>query len=131
MTDAALSDLDPRLLTLAGAFVSQVNTTIAPSTCKIIVTWRDPAAQNAAHAKGLSKACAGQSPHNCVDSDGTPCSRAFDFAIIDPVDGYVTDGTDHRYTTAGTVAVGLGLKWGGDFVSFKDYDHCELADWQS
>lgn len=123
--DSNFNDLCSELQPLAKAFLFQCNKLF---DTKIIVTWRDPLAQNACKAKGLSNASAGKSPHNCTLSDGTPGSKAFDFAIY--LNGtYITNGTDPRYTQAGAIWKALGQKWGGDFIH-PDYDHCELANWQ-
>jgi peptidoglycan LD-endopeptidase CwlK len=94
-----------------------------------IVTWRDPEDQDAAKAAGLSNAAAGQSPHNCVNSNGKPASRAFDYAIFD--NGiYIKNGQDPRYAQAGAIGKSLGLVWGGDWLH-PDWDHLELADWKN
>lgn len=128
MTDRNLADLDLELKPLAATFVSLSNAKIAPSKCVIIVTWRDPVAQDAAHKAGLSNAAAGQSPHNLM-VDGKPASKAFDFAIFH--DGaYVSDGADERYKQCGEIAEGLGLGWGGRWRK-PDYDHVEVRDWKT
>lgn len=134
MTDRNFFHLCPDLQSLAQTFLSQVNAELVkklpPSTCKIVVTWRDAAEQGAAYDKGLSNARAGQSPHNCTLPDGTPASKAFDFAILESSGAYVTNGTDSRYTAAGKIAEELGLVWGGRF-SHPDFDHIELANWKT
>lgn len=135
MTDRNLNDLHPVLRTLATQFLTKVNAAIAPSKAAIVVTWRDGAAQDAAHAAGLSKAGSGHSPHNVVTAAGFPASCAFDFAVFDPEGTYITDGHDLRYTTAGGVAVGMGLEWAGDWTVATDgcgpdYDHVELKNWR-
>lgn len=129
MADANLLDLCLELQPLADQFLTQVNAAIAPSTCKISTTWRDPVAQQAAYDAGLSKAKTGQSPHECT-LDGEPSSKAFDWSIFSPEGAYVTNGQDERYTTAGHIAEGLGLVWGGTF-STPDWDHAELVDWRN
>lgn len=118
-------DLQPK----SQQFIKLVNDAIVPSTCRITVTYRDAAAQNSAKACHLSNAAAGQSPHNCVNADGLPASRAFDYAIINPDGSYCKDGTDNRYTIAGRIAEGLGLAWGIHFPK-PDFDHCEVKDWR-
>lgn len=94
-----------------------------------IVTWRSPADQDKAKAAGLSKACAGQSPHNCCDADGNPASRAFDFGIFEDNGAYVTDGNDSRYAQAGNIGIKLGLNWGGNWHT-PDFDHLEMPDYK-
>lgn len=127
MTDSNLDDLDLRLQPIAKQFLVLCNEHF---TTKITVTYRGSDEQDAAHAAGLSNALAGQSPHNCVDANGKPASKSFDWAIFESDGTYVTDGTDERYKNAGTVAKTLGLKWGGDFLH-PDYDHAEMINWHS
>jgi hypothetical protein len=136
MTDRNLSDLDPAFQSVAQQFIDQCNTAIAPSSMRPIVTWRDAADQNEAEACGLSKAGAGQSPHNCVDANGNPASRALDFGVFAPNGSYVTNGTDSRYAQCGAIAVGLGLVYGGDWTVATDgcgpdADHIEVKDWRT
>lgn len=131
-----LLELDPRLQPIAQAFLKDSNASLAPSKCVITVTWRNPEAQNAAHAAGLSNAAAGHSPHNCVDINGNPSSRAFDYAILDKDGHYVTNGEDSRYATTGQIGKNLLLVWGGDWTMEKDhcnpdYDHLQMINWKS
>lgn len=134
MIDRDLKDLCPELQVLAPIFITKCAT--AGITVKAIVTYRSPAEQNKVKSQGLSNAPAGQSPHNHLDPDGKPCSLAFDFAIFDH-GGYVMDGTDRRYAQAGAIAKGLGLEWGGDFISphtgkpKPDWDHVQISNWRS
>ncbi len=129
MTDSNIHDLCPELLTKYRQWLIECHA--VPLAVKAIVTWRSGVDQDAAQAAGLSKACAGQSPHNCIDTAGLPSSRAFDFAVFDEDGNYIKDGTDWRYTKAGEIAKSLGLVWGGDFVHAKpDYDHIEIFNWK-
>src|ERR1700733_3525118 len=98
---------------------------------KAIATWRSALDQDAAKAEGLSNAAAGQSPHNCTDANGNPASKAFDFACFDLTGKYITDGADHRYQQAAEIGKALGLAWGGDWESFKDFDHMEMKGWNT
>jgi hypothetical protein len=136
MTDRNPTDLDPALQPIAAKVMMAGNAAIAPSKVAITVTWRSPSDQQAAKAAGLSKAGAGQSPHNCTLADGTPAARAFDFAIFDENGAYVTDGRDSRYAAVGQIAVAAELEWAGNWTLEKDgcepdYDHCQMANWRS
>jgi hypothetical protein len=136
MTDCALTDLDPCLQPLAQQWLDQTNTSIAPSKCRITVTWRDANDQNVAKACGSSKAGSGQSPHNYTLPDGTPASRAFDFAVFDPDGNYIKDGTNPAYSTAGQIAENLGLEWGGRWTIDQDgcgpdFDHIQMINWRT
>lgn len=126
MTDADVTHLSPELLPIYREWVMQCNN--AGIAVKAIVTWRSSADQNAAKAKGLSNAAAGQSAHNCCNEDGSPASKAFDFACFDENGDYITDGTDDDYRQAGEIGVQLGLVWGGNFHSIFDPDHLELPN---
>lgn len=136
MADRSLSDLDPAFQPVAQQFLDACNAAIAPSSVRPIVTWRDAADQNAAEECGLSKAGAGESPHNCVDANGNPAARALDFGVFAPDGTYVTRGEDDRYAQCGTIAVGLGLVYGGNWTPETDgcdpdADHVEIAAWRS
>jgi len=128
MTDANLNDFCPDLQILYKEWLRQC--TAAGLNTHAIVTWRDPADQDAAKAEGLSNAAAGQSPHNCCDATGNPASKAFDFGIFKADGSYVTNGTDAHYIQAGEIAEGIGLVWGGRWIH-PDYDHIEMADWKT
>lgn len=126
MTDSDIHHLCPELLLIYREWMMQC--TENGLVVRAIVTWRNAAEQNAAKAQGLSNAAAGQSPHNCCDSDGRPFSKAFDFAVFQ--NGvYITDGEDRRYTRAGEIGEKLGLQWGGRW-HHPDYDHLELRNWK-
>ncbi len=132
MIDVAPTDLCPLLQRLLPAFV-QANANIG-LTIRCGTTYRDSIAQNAAKAAGQSNASAGHSPHNCVGPSGEPYSKAFDFSVIRD-GGYVSNGADQAYATAGAIAKSLGLEWGGDWTVEKDkcppdYDHVQLPDWR-
>lgn len=124
---ALMSQLDDRLIPLAEQFLAQCKA--AGLDCRITVTWRGEAAQNAAKAANLSRAKFGDSPHNCHDQDGQPCSRAFDFAIFR--DGeYVKNGSDSAYSKAGQIGEKLGLTYGGRWHT-PDFDHLQLPNWRN
>lgn len=110
---------------------------------------RSDEAQRRAYSRGYSNAGPGDSPHNCVDAAGRPCSRAVDF-VLHPILVRVTPaGTDSRYPNLweqGTdearqawldleAAAGLAglrrvrIKRRGRLV--PDLPHCELPEWRS
>lgn len=133
---ADINQIDPAFRPLVSRWLFAV--AAAGLYARITVTYRDAADQNQVEAEGLSNAGAGQSPHNCVDADGNPASRAIDFAIFK--DGtfsdYITNGSDPRYAQAGQIAIGLGMWWGGSWTKAvdgcgPDYDHIEMANWQT
>ena len=134
MTDRDINDCCKELQAIIPAWKSRC--AAAGISVKPIVTYRDDADQEKAKEECLSKAGPGQSPHNCVDADGNPASKAFDFGVFEEDGTYVTDGTDPRYAKAGYIAKQLGLEWGGDWTIEKDgcnpdFDHLQLANWKS
>jgi hypothetical protein len=143
VTDKNICDLDLRLQPVAIKGMTMANNMLAPSKAAITVTWRSGADQNRVQAAGLSRATAGNSPHNCCSADGvTPAAKAFDFAVLDENGAYVTDGTDPRYATVASVVLeagqdmGLPLTWGGNWTPATDgcepdFDHIEITGWRT
>jgi peptidoglycan LD-endopeptidase CwlK len=128
MSDRDVNHLCPELLPIYREWLIRCHA--AGLAVKVICTWRSAEEQNIAKAKGLSRASAGNSPHNCVDANGKPASKAFDFAVFDENAAYVTDGKDDRYTQAGEIGEDLGLIWGGKFKSLFDPSHLEMPNWK-
>lgn len=134
MASRLLTDLDPRLQPLCREFLAQC----AAQGIKAGVdcTYRSEAEQNDDYAKGrtapgsiITNAQGGQSAHNCTLPDGTPAARAFDIYIQNP-DGSLNWNTKSLpWEQAGEIGRSLGLQWGGDFNSIKDFPHFELKDW--
>lgn len=90
---------------------------------RIISGLRTYAEQDALYAKGrtapgpkVTNARAGFSNHNF----GT----AWDIGLFEGKK-YLTDSP--LYKEIGEISRSLGLKWGGDFKSFKDYPHYEVS----
>lgn len=124
MADRNLDDLHPLLEPLCKQFLAECK---ASSVNAIITeTWRDPVREDQLHAQGITAATSKSCKH-CFTINGKPAGKAFDFAILDESNRMVQDGTDERYSLAGQIAVKLGLIWGGNFHTVKDYDHCEIA----
>lgn len=131
---ADLTQLDPSFLPEVQEFTERC--TNAGLHVNITVTWRGAAAQDLAKANGLSKAGAGQSPHNCIDAEGNPAARAIDFAVLDDKGNYIKNGTDPRYRQAGEIAESLGLFWAGRWTEIlnrcePDWDHIQMRDWKN
>lgn len=123
MTDSNLDHLHPTLKALAELWLAEYHA--LGRRAKITSTWRSPADQQKAFDSGLSNAKPGQSKHEFM-LDGKPAAKAFDFSLYNEDGEYITDGTDDWYAEAGEIGKRLGLVWGGDFKSFKDYDHLEM-----
>ena len=92
----------------------------------ITTTYRSPAEQQVLYAQGRT------APGQIVTQlDGVTKlsnhnhqpSRALDFAVT--IGGVIT-WDEAEYKKAGPYFRVRGLKWGGDWVSFKDYPHVEL-----
>ncbi|QEL14804.1 M15 family metallopeptidase [Limnoglobus roseus] len=131
MNDRDINHLHPDLQPLCRKWLAQCHEQVIDSF--VIYTWRSPAEQDALYAQGrtapgkiITNAKGGQSKHNFTLPDGTPASKAFDFAIRRK------DGTlnwsvgSSEWKAAVAIGKALGLIWGGDFRSIIDSDHFEL-----
>lgn len=103
-----------------------VNLMLRFSTFDLTVTCghRNEADQEAAFNEGKSKAHFGQSRHNSLPS------LAIDVCPY-PI---CWDSADKRWKLMGDLAkkcadlIGISIRWGGDFTSFKDYPHIEIKE---
>lgn len=121
MNDLAL--LHPDLQPMAREFLMQcANSGI---NAKITETFRSPEREDELHAQGITKAT-GLTCKHCFMLDGTPASKAFDFALYDAHNGYIKDGTDPLYLQAGEIGEGIGLIWGGRWAH-PDWDHFQIT----
>lgn len=93
---------------------------------KITETWRDPAREDALHAKGITSAT-GLTCKHCFMLNGKPASKAFDFAIYNTHGDYIADGADQLYLKAGELGESIGLEWGGRW-HHPDFDHHQLKE---
>lgn len=123
MTDRNLDDLHPLLEPMCKQFLAECEVKLL----KVIITetWRSPEREDELHAQGIT-AATGRTCKHCFTINGTPASKAFDFAVLDENNRMVTDGRDDRYTLAGHIAKVIGMIWGGSFTH-PDPDHCEIA----
>ena len=95
-----------------------------------ICTWRSLDEQAKLAKSGASGRSHG--PHNYVDAQGHPASKAFDFALI--INGklcwdtHIDADHDRRpdYEECGKIGEDLGLVWGGHWKSLVDCDHLQL-----
>lgn len=136
MSDRLLSDLHPILQPLAQRFLD--NCKAAGIDAFIDQTYRNETDQNNDYAKGrtasggiITNAQYGQSPHNCVDSDGNPAAKAFDFAIQDATGVLDWDASDPEWQAAIKIGEALGLISGSCFHSLVDSPHFELPNWKN
>ena len=131
MNDRDLNHLHPALQPLCRRWLATCHQQAIDSF--VTYTWRSAGEQDALYTLGrtapgkiVTNARGGQSPHNFTLPDGTPASRAFDFAIRRK------DGTlnwsvgSSEWKAAVAIGKALGLVYGGDFQSIKDFDHFEL-----
>jgi peptidoglycan L-alanyl-D-glutamate endopeptidase CwlK len=129
MASRNLTDLDSTLQPLAREFLAQCAS--ANITAAIDCTWRSGEEQNDDYAKGVTKAKAGESPHNCVDATGNPAARAFDIYITNP-DGTLNWNTASLpWEQAVQIGLGLGLISGSNFKDIIDFPHFELPNWRN
>ena len=135
MTDKSLADLDPSLQPLAQQFIDTCHA--GGINVFLTETYRSSAEQDADYAKGrsapggiITNARGGQSPHNCVLDDGTPASKAFDFAITGENGKLDWNATDSSWQKAISIGESLGLISGSTWHSIKDNPHMELPNWK-
>lgn len=90
--------------------------------CSILVGHRGEEAQNLACAEGNSRTPWPTSRHNCMPSEAVDVSPY-------PVDWDDIEGFKvfAAYVKSRADALGIKVKWGGDFVSWKDWDHWEIC----
>lgn len=129
MSSRDISDLDPILQPLAQEFLAQCQA--HGINAHIDCTYRSGEEQDADYAKGVTKAKAGQSAHNCVNIQGNPASRAFDIYLINTDGSLNWDTTSPVWQQQAKIGKALGLIWGGDFINIKDYPHWELPNWRN
>lgn len=129
MPSRRLEDLHPELQPLARQFLDQC--TAAGLRILITCTYRSPAEQAELYASGrtkpgpvVTKAKPGQSAHN-FQVKGLPAARAFDIVPLDAKGKAIWDAANPAWKTAGAIATGLGLDWGGTW-KFKDLPHIQL-----
>lgn len=121
--DKKLQGVHPTVAAKARQLISQAYKEGIP----IIITqgFRSVEEQNELYAQGRTKpgkivtnARGGYSYHNF--------GLAFDFAVLNP-DGSVNWNVDAKWKRVGQIGKSLGLEWGGDWTSFKDYPHFQYT----
>lgn len=135
MNDRLITHLDPALQSLCRQFL--INCHTDGINAIITETYRSSADQDAYYAHGrtlsghiITNARGGQSPHNYTLPDGSPGSKAFDFAIVG-ADGILDwDASNTSWQHAIKIGETLGLVSGSTFHSIKDSSHMELPNWK-
>jgi peptidoglycan L-alanyl-D-glutamate endopeptidase CwlK len=121
--DKTLQDAHP----FVAAKARQLITEAYKEGINIIITQglRTIEEQNELYAQGRAKpgkivtnAKGGESYHNF--------GLAFDFAVFN-ADGSVNWKVDDKWKRVGQLGKSLGLEWGGDWTSFKDYPHFQYT----
>lgn len=111
-----------RLATCDQRLQDLFNDVIKVRDCSIMVGYRCKEDQDLACAAGKSKAAWPTSLHNCQPS------KAVDVAPWpirwEDIDGFRLFAA---YVKERAAALGIGIRWGGDFTNLKDYDHFELT----
>lgn len=135
MASRKISDLHPDLQVLCKQHLQQCED--AGIHLLITCTYRSNEEQESLYAQGrtkpgpiVTKAKAGESKHNAVDSEGKPCARAYD--VVPLKDGkpiWGTEGEDGRiWEVVGKCGMSLGLNWLGVSTTFKEFPHFELKE---
>ncbi len=113
-----IATLEPRVQVMAEAFLAKANAFLEPSgvIAKVISGTRTYAEQDALYAKRpkVTNARGGYSNHNF--------GVAFDIGLFKGSD-YLEDSP--LYESIAPIGKQIGLEWGGDWKSIKDYPHYE------
>lgn len=125
MSSRSLTDLHPAFQSKAVEFVSSA--TKAGLDVLVYCTLRSMSEQADLYACGrtkpgniVTKARPGQSAHNF--------GLAFDGAPL--IQGRIAWNDHDSWQTYGRVAADLGLEWAGTWISFKEFPHVQLPNWQ-
>lgn len=136
MSSRLITDLHPVLQPLAIQFVYECH--LQDVNAFITQTYRSSAEQEDDYAQGrttpghiVTNARAGQSPHNCIDANGNPAAKAFDFGIKNSDGSLNWNPSSKAWQTAIKIGENLGLVSGSTWHSIKDNPHLELPNWQS
>lgn len=134
MSDRQISHLCLELQPLAQQFLDNCKT--AELDVFFTETYRSSADQDHDYEIGrtlpghiITNARGGESPHNCTLPDGTPASKAFDFAIQDESGILDWDASDPDWQKAIGIGEALGLVSGSIWHIISDAPHFELKDW--
>lgn len=129
------TDLSPELQPLCQQFLTSCKA--VGINAFITETYRSPAEQDLDYAQGrttpgniITNARRGESPHNTTLVDGTPASKAFDFAIQTDSGELDWNASDSAWQIAIKIGEALGLISGSTFHSIKDAPHMELPNWE-
>lgn len=115
--------LHPKLQLIAAEFENKCRE--AGLNVLITETFRTKAEQDALYAKG--RTAPGSIVTNCKYPMSPHCwGVAFDFCRN--IKGKEYDDSDGFFKKCGEIGKALGLFWGGDFKSFVDKPHLELAE---
>jgi peptidoglycan L-alanyl-D-glutamate endopeptidase CwlK len=147
MASRSISDLDPALQPLAQTFLDECKAdplfVAAGAECFLSCTYRSNAEQAEDWQKGrdangnvidkeaiITDEPPGHSAHNFTTAAGTPCARAFDFAIQLPGTKLDWSGTDPLWLRAISIGESLGLVSGSTWKSPVDRPHFEMKNWR-
>ena len=110
----------------------------------VVCTYRSGEEQNKEYARGrtvssgigvrpwrplgvtVTKARAGQSPHNCM-LNGKPAAKAYDIALFDGKT-YINNAKHPHWIIAGQIGEELGLRWG---AAWGDSPHFEMLEFST
>lgn len=129
MSSRDINDLCAELQPLAKEFLAQCQA--QGINVHIDCTYRSGEEQDEDYAKGVTKAKAGQSAHNCVDTQGNPAARAFDIYIQAQDSSLLWDTSDPLWQETVQIGEKLGLISGSTFSDIVDFPHFELPNWKN
>lgn len=133
MASRDINLLHPKLIPLCLLFLSTCRA--ADIDIFLTCTYRSNEEQDADYAKGrttpgniVTNAKGGESMHNFTLPDGTPASKAFDFAIKNRDGSVDWNASDPAWHKAIAIGIDLGLTSGSQWKSLKDNPHFELKE---
>jgi len=122
-TEKNLSTLQPGARGIFRPFVRRAMAVAAPMgvTLKVICGYRNETDQNAAKARGASKASWGYGWHNYGMAIDFGCFKGN--AYLDSSDPSKANAV---YAAVGAICDQYGLEWGGSWRSFRDFPHYQV-----
>jgi hypothetical protein len=90
-------------------------------------SYRNESDQHAAFLSGKSRQDYPTSKHNHTVS-GQPCSLALDVFILDDQGQAHFNPDFYEELNQASLDAGYALRWGGSFVTLKDFDHWEIKE---
>jgi peptidoglycan L-alanyl-D-glutamate endopeptidase CwlK len=135
MASRKLEDLSPEMRVMAISFLAHCR--VEGIDLLVTCTARSNAEQAQLYAQGrtapgrrVTNARPGESAHNVTGEGGKAAAEALD---VVPLRGGkpVWEDTDPIWLRVGEIGKSVGMKWGGDWQTFKEYPHFQNQTWEA